>query len=136
LRVELQKKKMQLNAEKDAVENELAIKREADVKKLNEAKFATRLKEVENQLALEQMRKDQEMEQMKTLLKIKNDSYTPNVLKSMVLDTTKDIYKSLNIKDMRVLNMGGGKDGANQDPAGQLLGQMLMSQKMLAEQMQ
>jgi len=112
LSTELQKKKMALNSEKDAVENEIAIKREADIKKLNEAKFATRLKEVENQLALEQMKKDQEMEQMKTLLKIKNDSYTPNVLKSMVLDTTKDIYKSLNIKDMRVLNMGGGKDGS------------------------
>jgi len=50
----------------------------------------------------------------------------------MVLDTTKDIYKSLNIKDMRVLNMGGGKDG-NQDPAGQLLGQMLASYKTIAD---
>ena len=88
----------------------------------------------ENQLKLEQMEKDQEFEQLKESLKIKNDSYTPNVLKSMVLDTTKDIYKSLNIKDMRVLNMGGGANG-NQDPAGQLLGQMLASYKTISDQM-
>ena len=81
------------------------------------ARFETSMNSTENQLKLEQMEKDQEFEQLKESLKIKNDSYTPNVLKSMVLDTTKDIYKSLNIKDMRVLNMGGGANG-NQDPAG------------------
>jgi hypothetical protein len=34
----------------------------------------------------------------------------------MVLDTTKDIYKNINIKDMKVVNMGG--ENGNQDPAG------------------
>jgi len=44
-------------------------------------------------------------------LKVKEDGYTPNVLKAMVLDTTENIYKSLNISDMKVVNIGGG-DGS------------------------
>merc|ERR1711934_589831 len=132
--VELAKKKAALNAEKDLVDIELAIKKEEQQRKLLAARFESNKNQKEYQLKLEQMAKDQEFEQLREGLNIKNESYTPNVLKSMVLDTTKDIYKSLNIKDMRVLNMGGGKDG-NQDPAGQLLGQMLCSYKTIADQM-
>jgi len=114
---ELNKKRLTLNAEKELVEIELNIKKEEEQRKLLAARFETNQTNMENKLKLEQMVKDQEFQQLKEALKIKNDSYTPNVLKSMVLDTTKDIYKSLNIKDMRVLNMGGGANG-NQDPAG------------------
>jgi len=52
----------------------------------------------------------------------------------MVLDTTKDIYRNLSIKDMRLVNMGG-EDG-NQDPAGQLLGQMINSYKQITDTME
>ena len=43
----------------------------------------------------------------------------------MVLETTENIYKHLNISQMKVINMnGGGAGGAggSQDPAGQLIG--------------
>jgi len=52
----------------------------------------------------------------------------------MVLDTTKDIYRNLDIKDMKVVNMGG--EGGNQDPAGQLLGQMVNSYKTMTSQLE
>jgi len=41
-------------------------------------------------------------------LAIKEKGYTENVLKAMVLDTTKDIYKQLRIDSMKVVNVGGG----------------------------
>lgn len=59
---------------------------------------------------------------MKKLLDTKTQGYTEPVLKAMVLETTKDIYNKLNIKEMKVLNMGGGSGNGNQDPAGQLIG--------------
>lgn len=66
-------------------------------------------------------------------LKIKNDGFTPNVLKSMVIDTTHKIYNNINIKEMRVLNMGGKDGQGNHDPAAQLLDQMMTSYKSLSE---
>lgn len=44
----------------------------------------------------------------KELLKMKAECYTDNVMKSMVLDTTKSVYNSLNIPEMKVINMGEG----------------------------
>mgnify|MGYP006111153205 FL=1 len=44
---------------------------------------------------------------------MKAECYTDNIMKSMILDTTKEVYKSLNIPEMKVINMGdGGKDPA------------------------
>lgn len=71
---------------------------------------------------------------MAQTLAIKDKGYTDNVLKAMVLDTTKDIYKHLNIKEMKVLNMGGGS-GGNQDTAGQLIAQVAASYKAISESM-
>lgn len=53
--------------------------------------------------------KAQELQHMAKLLKVKEEGYTPNVLKAMVLDTTENIYKSLNISEMKVVNIGGGE---------------------------
>jgi len=52
---------------------------------------------------------------------MKSEAYTPNVLKSMVLQSTERIYQHLGIRDMKVINVGGGGSSGNQDPAGQLL---------------
>jgi len=82
---------------------------------------------LQNQLELEALQKEQEFTQQVDQLKLKNDCYTQNVINSMVLDTTKDIYKNIDIKEMKVVNMGG--ENGNQDPAGQLLGQMVNSYK-------
>jgi hypothetical protein len=49
----------------------------------------------------------------------------------MILDTQKDIYRNISIKDMRMVNMGG--ENGNQDPAGQLLGQMINSYKQISD---
>jgi hypothetical protein len=53
----------------------------------------------------------------------------------MVLESTERIYKHLGISDMKVVNISGGASG-NQDPAGQLIGQMLASYKAISEGMQ
>ena len=50
-------------------------------------------------------------------LKMKAECYTDNIMKSMILDTTKEVYKSLKIPEMKVINMGSD----SQDPAGQLI---------------
>lgn len=77
------------------------------------------------------MRKEQAFAQQEMELKIKNECYTQNVLRKMVLDTTKDIYSHIAIKDMKMINMGG--EEGNQDPAGQLLGQVMNSYKQITE---
>lgn len=64
----------------------------------------------------------------KEMLKMKAECYTDNIMKSMILDTTKDVYKSLNIPEMKVINMGEG----SKDPAGQLIAQMMTSYKTLS----
>ena len=55
----------------------------------------------------------------------------------MILESTENIYKTLNIKDMKVVNIGGGSsaNGGSQDPAGQLIGQVLASYKAIQEGM-
>jgi hypothetical protein len=53
----------------------------------------------------------------------------------MVLETTESIYKNLNISEMKVVNMNGGGAGGSQDPAGQLIGQVMASVKSIGEQM-
>jgi len=96
-----------LAAEREKYENELTIAYEAEKRKLHQVQYDTRKVELQNQLELDKLKKEQEFTQKVDQLKLKNDCYTKNVLKSMVLDTTKDIYKNLDIKDMKVVNMGG-----------------------------
>jgi len=55
---------------------------------------------------------------MSKLLAVKEKGFTENVLKAMVLDTTKDIYKNLAIKELKVCNIGGGSASGHQDTAG------------------
>ena len=116
-RLELDKVKMALNSTRELDEINLAIQHETEQRKLLAARFETEKKTTADRLQLEQKAKEQEFAQLKEELKIKDESYTPNVLKSMILDTSKDIYRSLHIKDMRVVNMGGGGEGGG-DPAG------------------
>ena len=39
----------------------------------------------------------------------------------MILETTKDIYSHLNIKELKVCNLNSGGQGGSQDAAGQLI---------------
>jgi hypothetical protein len=68
---------------------------------------------------------------MRDELKMKAECYTDNIMKSMILETTKDVYRNLRIPEMKVVNMGSG----SQDPAGQLVAQMMASYKTLSEAM-
>ena len=69
---------------------------------------------------------------MKAELQLKAECYTDNVLKAKVLETTENIYKRLNISEMKVINMSGGE---NQDPAGQLLAQMMNTYNTVSDGM-
>jgi hypothetical protein len=42
-------------------------------------------------------------------MEVYKEGYGPNVLKAMVLEKTENIYKSLDIKDMKVVNVSGGQ---------------------------
>jgi len=57
------------------------------------------------------MRKDASLEHMRNELKIKNENYGEPLLKSMMLDTTKEIYKGLNLGEMKVVNFNNGGNG-------------------------
>lgn len=108
----------------------MRIEYETEVQKLKLAEFETA-----KLISAEEDRKKQiEFKHQKDQLKIKSDGYTDNVLKSMVLESTERIYRNLKIGDMRVVNVGGN-NGAHQDTAGQLIGQMMASYKAISENM-
>ncbi len=46
-------------------------------------------------------------------MKVKKQGFTPNVMKAMVLDKTADIYKSLSISEMKVVNIGSNDKGSS-----------------------
>lgn len=86
-------------------------------------RFEAQQIDLDNKLKIADKNKQQELAHMKRALEIKEAGYTPNVLKAMVLETTENIYKHLNISEMKVINMnGGGGAGGTQDAAGQLIG--------------
>lgn len=82
---------------------------------------------------MEDLNKQQEFAHMEKVLKIKSAGYTDNVLKAMVLETTENIYKKLQINNLSVANIGGSGD--SKDTAGQLIAQMAASYKAITEQM-
>ena len=90
---------------------------------------------MDNKLKIADKNKQQELAHFQKQLAIKEKGLTPNVLKAMVLETTESIYKNLNISEMKVVNMSGGGAGGSQDPAGQLIGQVMASVKSIGEQM-
>lgn len=63
---------------------------------------------LDNELAKNKKREDAELNLTRKTLEIKEKGYTENVLKAMVLETTKDIYRQLRIDSMKVVNVGGG----------------------------
>jgi len=50
---------------------------------------------------------------MKQELLIKAQCYNENVLKAKVLETTVEVYKQLQIQEMKVVNIGGGVGAGN-----------------------
>ena len=73
----------------------------------------------------------QRVAHMQAELEMKAKCYTDNIMKSMILETTKDVYRTLRIPEMKVINMGPG----SQDPAGQLIAQMMTSYKTISATM-
>jgi len=63
--------------------------------------------------------KDKEVQQenlhKEKTLSAKEAGYGPNVLKAMILEKTEEIYKNLDIKEMKVVNMEGGGQNAIAD---------------------
>ena len=47
---------------------------------------------------------------MEQELKVKTEGYSETVLKGMILDKTEAIYKNLDIKEMKVVNIASGGD--------------------------
>lgn len=134
MKLKLTTTRMDLYADKDALSIKLDTQSEIDKRKLYEVQFETEKEKVTNQLTLDQLEHDSMVANLQEELKIKNDFYTPTVLKSMALETTKDIYKSLNIKNMKVVNMAGGKEGGNSTH--EAMAQILASSKAVSTMME
>jgi len=128
---DLQKKRVELENEADKHALALKIEYEKEKQKLKIAEFETQdmLRQEADKV------KQQDFKHTEQLLKIKAYGYKEPVLKAMVLESTERIYQHLGINDMKVVNIAGGGAGS-QDPAGQLIGQMVASYKSISESMQ
>jgi hypothetical protein len=118
MQLELDKKRMEYKGQNELYNIELQIKKQLETNKLNEVKYQAQQIELDYRLKIADKQKQQELDHLAKLLKVKEEGYTPNVLKGMVLDTTEKIYKSLNISEMKVVNIGGGGGEGTQDSAG------------------
>lgn len=119
---ELERKKLEFNGQSELYAMKLQIDKEAQKQNLKKVEYETEQLALDNQLNCEDKRTKQRLQHMQNELKMKAECYTENILKAKVLETTESIYKQLHISEMKVVNMSGNN---NQDPAGQLLAQMM-----------
>jgi len=103
---------MEFNAGKSTYETELDIAKESDVRNLKQVEYAGRKQDVTNLLVLDTMRFKQTQELEKREYEIKEKGYTPNVLKSMILDTAKWVYNNQSLRNISIFNLNGGEDNA------------------------
>ena len=129
---ELERKKLEFNGKSEVYQMELEIKMESKKQNLKQVQYATEQQALDNVLQTNNKRTKQMHDTMKAELQLKAECYTDNVLKAKVLETTENIYKRLNISEMKVINMSGGE---NQDPAGQLLAQMMNTYNTVSDGM-
>lgn len=106
--IELAKKRIQLNGDNEVFRIKQNTAQEAQQQKLNQVRYETEQSALDNELAKTKKREDKELLLTEKTLAIKEKGYTENVLKAMVLDTQKDIYRQLRIDSMKVVNVGGG----------------------------
>ena len=71
--------------------------------------------ELDNKLLTEDKVKQSTFDLREKTLKVKQEGYGPNVMKAMVLNKTAEIYKSLDINEMKVVNVGGGQGKSTQN---------------------
>ncbi len=111
--------------QKERIKEELLKQKEIDLMKeetkLEIAKKQNENKKFKDDYNREKLRQDQEMEQK---LKASTD------YKILALDTIKDIYQTLNIQGLKIVNLG--KDSG--DPVGGLIANVLSSVKALKEE--
>lgn len=129
---ELERKKMEHNGQSEIYEMDLQIKKEGEKQNLKAVQYETEQLTLDNQLLAAHKKFTQNQELEKAELTMQKECLTDNVLKSKVLDTTQRIYQKLHISEMKVVNMGGAD---NQDPAGQLLAQMMSTYNAISEGM-
>ena len=101
---------MKLKHDSDKLALAQQVEMETEKQKLKAAVLKTKQMELAEADAVNK----QMIAHQKEMLKMKAECYTDNIMKSMILDTTKEVYKSLNIPEMKVINMGDG----SKDPAG------------------
>lgn len=129
---ELERKKLEFNGKSEIYQMELEIKKEAKKQELKNAQYETEQQALDNVLETNRKRTKQIHDSQKAQLQLQAECYTDNVLKAKVLDTTENIYRKLNISEMKVINMSGA---SNQDPAGQLLAQMMNTYNTVSDGM-
>jgi len=121
MQLELEKKRMEFQGNNEIYNIELQIKKQFETNKLNDVKYQAQQVDFDNRLKLADKNKQQELAHFQKQLKIKEEGLTDNILKAMVLETTENIYKHLNISEMKVVNMNNGSGNQACDVVGQLL---------------
>lgn len=85
---------------------------------------------LKGELAKKQKKADHELEMERQDLEMKREIYKKTPFEYHTLNTIKEIYKSLPIREVKVLNMGGN----SQDLVGNMIGQVFSSIKEIRKQ--
>ena len=125
----LQKKKVNLAAERENYTMKTEVSRQAEVRKLEQAVFETKVKDVKNELELKAKKEDAELEGIKKDMQLESTCLTPNVLKAKLMDATAAIQRYVKPSELKFVNIGedSGVDGGPKDAVSATVRQMVTS---------
>ena len=96
------------------------VKNQAEIQKLEQALFQTKLQEQDISLEIQKIKNQQTLRKMQKELELKEKYYKGNYMKSMILQKTEQIYGELKVSEMKIINIADQGD-SKKDSTGQLI---------------
>ena len=96
------------------------VKNQAEIQKLEQALFQTKLQEQDIFLEIQKIKNQQILRKMQKELELKEKYYKGNYMKSMILQKTEQIYGELKVSEMKIINIADQGD-SKKDSTGQLI---------------
>lgn len=122
--MELNQKKMEFQSQNETYSINQQIQKVAENNKLIEVQNSAKIAALDNTLLYKDKEKQQEFTHQEIAMEVQKAGYGPNVLKAMILEKTEQIYKNLDISEMKVVNLGGG-DGSGSNSTGRLIAETM-----------
>ena len=86
------------------------VKNQAEIQKLEQALFQTKLQEQDISLEIQKIKNQQTLRKMQKELELKEKYYKGNYMKSMILQKTEQIYGELKVSEMKIINIADQGD--------------------------